>query len=438
MPPKVVLACARSFRQRGVAQRLLATTAERGEGRRESKQVIQREYTMHKKALTVAIAGALAAPMVAQAVDFTISGHVNRALVVVDRDDDRATPDMDEGSTKAQVKDNGSSGTRIRWTGSSEMMDGNSVGIQVEYGAGSSLSLRHANIHYAGAFGKITIGQGSEAGDGSAYRGGVGTFGVGHGQEKGSGMLGDYFGSLDAGTRGEMIRYDTPALGPVGAAVSVGNDDRISLAATLSTEFSGSSFNAMIASLREDSKVMGKAQETVGASFGVSMANGLGISGAWARGDNHGSKAATAAMVGYACFTDAAADGVPAGTIVDPVADAGNTNTDAGGTCPTGSTYEYGMTKAASMETMGTDPSFFQAAIAYAFGDTTVSASWYSSEDFMMKGSEGTAIGVGVNHNLPKVGAQVYAAAQNYDVTKMTGAQSTDETVFVVGTRVKF
>ena len=88
---------------------------------------------------------------------------------------------------------------------------------------------------------------------------------------------------------------------------------------------------------------------------------------------------------------------------------------------------------------MGTDPSYFQAAIAYSFGDTTVAASWYSSEDFMMKGSEGTAIGVGVNHNLPKVAAQVYAAAQNYDVTKDVGhAQSTDETVFVVGTRVRF
>ena len=201
---------------------------------------------------------------------------------------------MNEASTKAQVVNNGSSSTRIRWTGSSEMMDGNSVGIQVEYqetGDGS-LGLRHANINYAGDFGKITIGQGSEAGDGSAYKGGVGTFGIGHGQEKGSGMLGDYFGSLDAGTRTHMIRYDTPAIGPVGAALSVGNDDRISAAVTLSTEFSGSSFNAMVASLREDSNVMGKAQETIGASFGVSMASGLGISGAWARGDNHGSTAA--------------------------------------------------------------------------------------------------------------------------------------------------
>ena len=320
---------------------------------------------MHKKALTVAIAGALAAPMAAQAVDFTISGHVNRALVIVDSD----------GGTTGEVLNNTSSSTRIRWTGSSEMMDGNSVGIQVEYqeiGDGS-LGLRHANVHYAGEFGKVTIGQGSEAGDGSAYKGGVGTFGVGHGQEKGSATLGGYFGSLDAGGRTHNVRYDTPAIGPVGAAVSVGNDDRISAAATLSTEFSGSSFNAMIATLQHPGD-----QAYVGASAGVSMANGLGISGAWGQGESDGDNA--------------------------------------------------------------TDPSYFSAAIAYSFGDSTVSAGWYSSEDFANDGSEGTAVSVGVNHNLPKVAAQVYAAVQNYAVEDMAAAMpvDTDETVFVVGTRVRF
>ena len=315
---------------------------------------------MHKKALTVAIAGALAAPMAAQAVDFTISGHVNRALVIVDSDD--------ADSTSAEVVNNGSSSTRIRWTGTSEMEDGNSVGIQVEYQETSdgSLGLRHANIKYSGDFGKMTIGQGSEAGDGSAYKGGVGTFGIGHGQEKGSATLGSYFGSLDAGTRGHMIRYDTPSIGPVGAAVSVGNGDRISAAATLGTEFSGSSFNAMVATLQEKGD-----RSTIGASFGVSMASGLGISGAWARGED-----------------------------------------------------------------MPTDPSYFQTSVAYSFGATTVAASWYSSEDMVNEGSEGTAIGLGVNHNLAKVGAQVYAAVQNYAVED--GDMDTDETVFVVGTRVKF
>ena len=336
---------------------------------------------MHKKALTVAIAGALAAPMAAQAVDFTISGHVNRALVVVDND----------AGTNAQVKNNGSSATRIRWTGSSEMMDGTSVGIQVEYqeggsfdkstdpddddgkyddgGGGTGLTLRHANVWYAGDFGKVTIGQGSEAGDASAYSDPSGVFGIGHGQEMGSSGLGSYFGSLDAGTRTNMIRYDTPAIGPVSAALSVGNGDRISGKLALGTEFSGTSFSAQIATLQEKGD-----PATIGASFGASMASGLTISGAWAKGE----------------------------------------------------------------DMSGTDPSYFQSSIGYKFGDTAVAASWYDSEDFKTEGSGGTAIGVGVNHNLPKVGAQVYVAVQNYDVDHGDDRMDEDDTVFVVGTRVKF
>lgn len=58
---------------------------------------------MSDKALTVAIAGALAAPMAARAVDFTISGHVNRALVVVDSDD--------ANNSKAEIVNNTSSST---------------------------------------------------------------------------------------------------------------------------------------------------------------------------------------------------------------------------------------------------------------------------------------------------------------------------------------
>jgi hypothetical protein len=314
---------------------------------------------MHKKALTVAIAGALAAPMAVHAVDFAISGHVNRALVVVDND----------AGTDAQVLNNTSSSTRVRWTGSSEMMDGNSVGIQVEYqeiGDGS-LGLRHANVSYGGEFGKVTIGQGSEAGDGSAYSDPSGVFGIGHGQEKGSSGLGGYFGSLDAGTRTHMIRYDTPAIGPVSAALSVGNGDRISGKLGLGTEFSGTSFSAQIATLQEKGD-----PATIGASFGASMASGLTISGAWAQSEG------------------------------------------------------------------GTDPTYFQSSIGYKFGDSAIAASWYSSDDFKREGSEGTAIGIGVNHNLPKVGAQVYAAVQNYDVDHGNDMMDEDDTVFVVGTRVKF
>ena len=83
-----------------------------------------------------------------------------------------------------------------------------------------------------------------------------------------------------------------------------------------------------------------------------------------------------------------------------------------------------------------TDPSMLQVAISYAFGDTSVGLSWYQASDMMREGSELTAIGAGVNHNLPKLGANVYAAAQNYQVED--GSYETDDTVIMIGTRIKF
>ena len=170
------------------------------------------------KALTVAIAGALAAPRAAQAVDFTISGRINRALVIRDTD----------ASTKATVEDNGESDTRIRANGSTELDDGSTIAIQFEYGVGGSYDrnashasdagvtplpgvttaddgaggtgvyLRHANVRYRGTFGAFTLGQGSEAGDGSQYAGVSGVTGLAHGSKT---LYGDYFGSLDSGAR---------------------------------------------------------------------------------------------------------------------------------------------------------------------------------------------------------------------------------------------
>ena len=84
------------------------------------------------------------------------------------------------------------------------------------------------------------------------------------------------------------------------------------------------------------------------------------------------------------------------------------------------------------------DPSFFQFAVSYAFGDTSVGASWYQSNDLYNDGSKMTAIGFGVDHNLPKIGTNVYAAAQNYNMDDAAAGVDDDATVVMIGARVKF
>ena len=321
---------------------------------------------MKRKALTVAIAGVLAAPMAAQAVDFEISGHVNRALFITDTD----------SGTSGMEADNGSSGSRIRVVGSGEMMDGTTAGLNLEYGAGgdggSSLSLRYADLHYSGEFGKVSIGHGNDGGEGSVYSDKSGVTGIGHGQATGeaseSGVTNDY-GSLDGGgSRGNRIRYDTPSIGPVSAAISVGNGDELSAGVTLSQSFGDTSFGAKVGTTQSPGD-----NGTVSASAGAKLASGLTISGAW--GSQEGDDA---------------------------------------------------------------DPNFSQVMVGYVTGDTSVAASWYASSDFVNDGSTGTVIGIGVNHNLPTIGANVYVAAQNYAAEDGMADIDTDATVLMIGTRIKF
>ena len=237
---------------------------------------------MQKSVLTAAIAGALAAPMAAQAVDFAISGHVSRALYITDSD----------SGSKATVADDGNSGTRFRFSGTGEMMDGRSAGLKLEYAAGTSLSLRYADINFAGEFGKVSIGHGDQGGEGSVYNDKSGTFGTGHGNPGGASDITDYFGSLDGGgSRNGRIRYDTPAFGPVSVGLSIGNGDAVSAGVKLSQDFGDTAFSAGLGTIMHPGN-----ESTISGSAGVKLASGITFSGAWGVGRGMAGAAGTAAV----------------------------------------------------------------------------------------------------------------------------------------------
>ena len=443
--------------------------------------------------------------MAAQAVDFTISGHVNRALVITD---------SDSGRTPSTVKDHGSSGSRIRVVGEGEMMDGGTAGVKLEYGAGSSLSLRYAEVWFSADYGKVSIGQGDQGGEGSVYNDKAGVY-IGHGQESGGITSGSYYSSLDGGgSRIERIRYDTPSVGPFSVAVSagrVGRIDQVSAGIKLSQDFGGTDFSAALGTIQWG----GGDKSTVSGSAGVKLASGVTISGAWGKGKDFlgaldvGREAVPAEsrparfVVNLGADYNDDQDGVqnlndelgriqeaqeadgPKGLPAVPVLTADNLvdrfldrdkdvdgeviprsglneaqraqvlalldetncnysqlgegNTDVS-VCENVINFGDIETKAAEPAIPDvqniTDPSFFQATLGYVFGDTAVGVSWYRSNDFQHKGSELTVLGVGVNHQLPKIGANVYATAQNFNLED--GDTDTDETVISIGTRIRF
>ena len=191
----------------------------------------------------------------AQAIDFTLSGQVNRLIMNVDNGEE-------DGLVHA---DNSVSGTRVRIAGNGDLDEDKMVGflyetqlqsnpssdveaseldsdgINGDVGDGDEFSTRHSNIWIKGDFGKVTMGQGSGAADGTAEVDKSGTTVIQY-----SSASGDLLGSMEYGTSGvtvgdarsnfdglgrnDNIRYDA-AYNDFTFAGSLGNGDKVELSA---------------------------------------------------------------------------------------------------------------------------------------------------------------------------------------------------------------
>ena len=191
------------------------------------------------------------------AVSFKISGQVNRALEYVDNGVD----------SEFFHVDNDNSSTRFRFVGSEEIGYGITAGIvwesqfesnssaNIDVGqdpsdGSSTFSERKLEAYFSGNWGKVTIGQGDGAANGSAEVDLSGTSVVtyaGINDMAGSvsfvdssGGVIDTIGStrsqFDGLSRNDRLRYDSPKLGPVTLSGSATNGDAWELAARLSTE----------------------------------------------------------------------------------------------------------------------------------------------------------------------------------------------------------
>ena len=203
--------------------------------------------------IMLATSVAILLPLSGHAFEFTISGQVNRLLMSVDNG-------ADDGIVHA---DNSVSGTRVRLKGQGDIGNGTTAGIYYEnqlqsnpsskitvadldsdgaggdVGTGDHFSVRQANVWFKGNFGKITIGQGDGAANGSAEADKSGTDVV---QYSGSSVdllgameygtsgvtVGDARSSFDALGRNDNIRYDA-GNGPFTFAGSLGNGDKVEL-----------------------------------------------------------------------------------------------------------------------------------------------------------------------------------------------------------------
>jgi predicted porin len=345
---------------------------------------------MNKKILAVAIASAVAVPMVAQAVEYKISGHVNRMIRYADNDN----------GSDVQHVDNGASATRFRIQGSEDIGNGMKAGVYIETGVASNSSslinikandaaatdtafnIRHSALFFSGNWGKVTMGHTSDAQDGTSFAdlsntwlvneyssaelaGGVNFGGTGTGT-----TISSAFSSFDGGRR-DVVRYDSPALGPVTVAVSIANNSRWSIGAFSNTSLGGGELSANIgytdlggtSTTRDD-------QFSMSASYLFSQ--GTSITGGYGQADATASGAA--------------------------------------------------------------DPDSFYVKLGHQWGSHAVSVHYSETHDLSARNEDNTMWGLGWVYTMRK-DIEVYAGYNNYDLDR-AGAEDVD--VFVVGSRVKF
>ena len=199
----------------------------------------------------------------AQAVDFIISGQVNRAFLWGDNGND----------DDLKFVDNANSSTRFRFTGSNEFDENWKVGFiwenQMQSNSSSDTDIdigenddtadvnfteRHMDIYVEHSmFGKLSLGQGHTASDGTSevdlsgttvinYSGIVdmaGGFTFRTGDDTIVTSIGAAFSNFDGFSRRDRVRYDTPKFGPVYFSVSAMNGQSWDLAGRFACEWDG-------------------------------------------------------------------------------------------------------------------------------------------------------------------------------------------------------
>jgi hypothetical protein len=255
---------------------------------------------------TLATMALILLPSSALAVDVEVSGQVNRLIQSVDNGEE-------SGVVHA---DNSVSGTRVRIKGQGELDNDMTAGLLYEtqlqsnpssaidadnldsdgiggnVGGGDYFSTRHANVWLKGNFGKLTIGQGSGASDGSAEIDDSGTTVIQYSSASGdllgsmeygdSGVsVGDARSNFDGLGRNDNLRYDA-AIDNFTLAGSIGNGDKVEA----SVRYANDNLKIMLGFWDQNDSGDGNSGSAISASWVAD--NGFNLTGSYGTDDRDG------------------------------------------------------------------------------------------------------------------------------------------------------
>ncbi len=334
-------------------------------------------------ALTSAIVLALGTATSAQAVDFTVSGQVSRAILFPD----------DAAGSEVQHVDNNASGSRIRVKAKQDIGNGMKMGARYELQlqenkgnavnggslkeeANSTLDVRYSDIWVSGGFGKLSLGKGDGASNGTTEMDMSGTYMpapanmmdmLGGLQYEAGKKVGSVYTMYDGYSRNNRLRYDSPKMSGLSLALSSAQGNSIEIALRYSGEIGGVKVQGAIFS--DDAGDHPSRKDTQGGSIAVLLPSGFN------------------ALVAYSTRDGGAND----------------------------------------------DPAVVWTKLGYKTGKHSVSVDFGQASD-VTAGIDADTAAVAYTFR-PAKGIETYAAYRTFNVDT---DDSVDPTVFIIGSRVKF
>lgn len=326
----------------------------------------------------------------AKGVEFKFSGQVSRAITYADNGTDSDT----------LFVDNNNSGTRLRLKGKVKINDGLSAGVywETQYQDNSSGSIdigdsdnastftsRIRDLWFKGGWGKVSLGQGNGAANGTSEVDNSGTWiadnsgdflhgGLSFADGAGNKVikLGKAFSNFDGLSRNDRLRYDAPSLGPLDLAFSVGQDkSEVGVRYSVKSP-GGGKLGAALGWVDSKNKFT-----QLGMSASYLMANGFNVTGHY-----------------------------------------GERNLDGG----------------------GVDPSGYYLKVGQKFGSAKnhlVSLGYHKVQDLAAAGDDAKRYSLSYVYNIPHRGIEIFANYQNASLDR-TGGSLEDLSALSVGSRIKF
>ena len=326
----------------------------------------------------------------ADGVEFKFSGQISRAITHADNGVDSDTIFVD----------NNNSGTRLRLKGKVDISESLSAGVywETQYQDNSSSSIdiddpdnssaftsRIRDLWFKGNWGKVSLGQGNGAANGTSevdfsgttiadYSGNNLDDGISFANNAGTKVVknGAVFSNFDGLSRNDRLRYDTPSIGPLDLAFSVGQD-KSEVAARYSLKMAGGGkLGAAVGWVDSKDKF-----SQVGLSASYLMPSGFNVTGHYGERDLDGSSVS-----------------------------------------PSGYYFKVGQKFGAAK-------------------NQDVSIGYQQVDDLAAVGDEAKRYNIAYVYHIPNKGIELFAVAQKAELDR-TGGSLEDQTMLSIGSRIKF